>query len=147
MGEGDEWDDHARVRDLEADLARERSARRTIDQALLDVIEERDRVLAQLVDAMAAGQSMEGQCHDLEDERDRLQTVVDAQAADLLAVGKGQDALAGIALELRAAHDCQLSIRANRPICARSLQNLTPARPGRTRERRPVPAVDLRIAG
>ena len=39
---------------------------------------ERDHLRDQLAEAMAAGQSMEGQCHDLEDERDRLRAVVDA---------------------------------------------------------------------
>ncbi len=61
---------------LRADLERERFARRAIDQALLDAITERDSLRAALAEAMTAGQSMEGQCNDLEAERDRLRDVL-----------------------------------------------------------------------
>lgn|SRR6478609_7370222 len=97
MGDVDPTGDRTWLDDAEqlrADLARERFARRAIDQALLDAITERDSLRAALAEAMAAGQSMEGQCNDLEAERDRLRAVVDALrpiAETVVAAGNPND--------------------------------------------------------
>ncbi len=64
---------------LNADLARERFARRAIDQALLDAIAERDRLRGMWEEQRAIVK----RCHEstlgqLTAERDRLRAVVDA---------------------------------------------------------------------
>jgi len=94
------------VDDIEADaltaLVAGLPAEKQVD-FVLDVLEkvqdERDSLRAALADAMAAGQSMEGQCNDLEDERDRLRAVVDA---DPVLVARLADLDAQAIAELRA---------------------------------------------
>jgi hypothetical protein len=52
-----------------------------------DLVAERDSLRDQLAEAMAAGQSMEGQCHDLEAERDRLRADIKMERDINLASG------------------------------------------------------------
>jgi hypothetical protein len=63
--------------DRSVEIGRLEQQRAAIDVALRDTVAERDRLQTELADAMATGQSMEGQCHDLETERDRLRAIVE----------------------------------------------------------------------
>lgn len=49
---------------------------------LAKILAEQDRLQEELADAITRGQSMEGQCHDLEVERDRWRTGYDIIALD-----------------------------------------------------------------